>query len=188
MFTGLRSYRQPIGGRGDPRRDSDAASDSETSCSSSSTPRNFHNNANVLDSENDDRNEPLADANDIYDFDFENNNNWRWPSGTEIRNNINNLPDASPSKTSWQALIDHEKFNKKNANIHWKPFRNILCFFLWIGRHDPSIRWTRKQLQWILDVLRSVKDAGFITNDLWIPTDASTIEKWDNWFPMPPIC
>jgi hypothetical protein len=61
-------------------------------------------------------------------------------------------------------------------------------FFLWINRHDLCIRCTRKQLQWILDVLRCVKDYGFITNDLWIPSDASTVDKWYNWFPMPPIC
>jgi hypothetical protein len=101
MFICLRSYRQLIGGRCDPRRESHHSSDSETGCSSSSIPINFHSNANFLDSENEDRNETLAAASDIYDFDFENNNNhnnknWCCPSGTEIRNNINSLPDASP--------------------------------------------------------------------------------------------
>ena len=121
---------------------------------------------------------PLApQQNDISD--------WKWPDQAELKQRYERLEPSSPSYLAWSRLVNHDVYNK-NAELEWYPFQNELCFMLWLGRSDPSLGMTRNMLTWIINLLLTLKMNNHIDNDYFIPTHATTVEKWWRFIPQPP--
>ena len=59
---------------------------------------------------------------------------------------------------------------------------------LWLGISDPNLGMTRTMLEWIINLLLTLQDHQYIKNSLWIPSDPTTITKYDRFFPDPPVC
>ena len=117
--------------------------------------------------------------------DNQNNSQWQWPDQEQLRVQLNNLSPNDPSRLAWENLIDHENVNK-NASNEWYPGRNIVDYLLFVGKNDPNWGMTRKMLQWIVDLLLTLQVEGYLDEDLKIPTNATTIEKWWIYIPKPP--
>ena len=100
---------------------------------------------------------------------------------------IKNLPTNDPSRKSYEALLEHECW-PKHVDPRFQPFDNIACFMCWLGIGDDSLKMSRNLLTWVLNLLLTLQDHGYISQSLWIPTDATTITQYDRYFPDPPVC
>ena len=164
----VRRARQPVGGRGDPRGVIGGDLLSHTS---------DHSDVEIEDASlhhHDNNSEHSAPQ------------QWNGPTPDEMHQFMSVLDSSDINYKSYAALQNHEEWNNKYANLHWRPFRNCACFILWLGWNDAALSLSRIQLQWILFLLLTLRDQGIIPRDYWIPTDASTIGKWRRWFPKPP--
>ena len=153
---------------------------------------------NVLNSHNNNQNNILIDSNsdndsdndDINSNDSDNNDNEAdvriWPPTAQVTALLDTLPDNDPNKIAWQTLIDHNKWNSK-ADPDWYPFRNELHFLLFLARFDPNLGITRQIIQIFLDILQTLQKNGHITDTYNIPKHATTVEKWWQFIPKPPI-
>ena len=170
--------RQPVGGRQDSSRNC-MLSDSSSSDSDS----NGNEDASVhSDGWMEDASLPDQDVHS-----HEEQQTWHGPSPADLHSFMSVLNPSDPNYASYAALQQHEQWNNKYENLHWRPFRNALCFMLWLGWNDPALSLSRNQLQWILFVLLTLRKQGIIADNYWIPTNASTISKWSRWFPTPPL-
>ena len=105
-----------------------------------------------------------------------------------LRQLCDNLPNNNPIKQSYQTLLNHDQWPKKYVNHDFAPFRNLICFMLYIGWEDKSLGMTKKMLNWILNLLLTLQVDNIIQANYFIPKDASTILKYKRWFPDPPVC
>lgn len=129
------------------------------------------------DSNNDNDNESICS---------DDSNEWNYPPPQTVYDTINNLPETDPNKVAWLSLLQHESTNSK-ASPDWYPWRNELCVLLFLCRFDATYGITRNIIQCFLNILLTLKERGHINNEYFIPTDASTIEKWWDFIPKPPI-
>ena len=98
------------------------------------------------------------------------------------------LPTNNPIKKSYQQLLKHNNWPSRFVNPHFAPFRNVACFMLYVGWEDKSLGMTTKMLDWILNLLLTLKSYNIIDEDFFVPRDRSTILKYKRWFPNPPVC
>ena len=114
----------------------------------------------------------------------------KWPSGATVKNHINNLPNNhinNLTKQAWEALLKKNKHPHAYSN-DWFPFINGLCTFLFVGRYDPKIGLTRAVVDFIIVIFKSLKQAGIIANDYYVPASGALIEEyWEN-LPQVPLC
>ena len=117
-------------------------------------------------------------------IDHDNDN---WPNTTQILNLINELPDNDPNKIAWDSLINNQE-ESKNANINdWYPFRNELCFLLFVGRFDPDRAITRQTMTYFCSILRTLQQNGHLNEDYFVPKNGNLIETWWKYLPTPPM-
>lgn len=119
------------------------------------------------------------------DFKQEREPPFDYPNPNQLRNLIDGLPPHDPSKIAWEKLLSHEKENSL-AEPDWYPFRNELCLLLWLGRYNPSLNITRSILQYFLKLLRTLQVNGHLNDEYFVPSNATTIEKWWDFIPKPP--
>ena len=106
-----------------------------------------------------------------------------------IFNEINKLEPNDPTRRSYEPVLLHDIWpDPKDYDVRWQPFRNIIEFMLWLGINDPQIGMTRKMLEWIINLLLTLQDHCVISDKIFIPTSATTIPKWNRYFPQPPVC
>ena len=190
-----RSYRQPRGGRGDNGNNMNLLESSTDSESSDFD--DYHSNIQQLrenisinlmgnNNNSDDNKHNSDDTNNASQYD----NNHNYPGReamTQIMNSFANRQSIDPCFRSWQALYKHKEFNK-HCKSKWKPFRNELEYILWLGRNNSSLGLTRAQIQFILDLVKTLQNNGHLSGDYKIPKSATTIEKYNRWFPKVPFC
>ena len=90
-------------------------------------------------------------------------------------------------RKSYEALFNHNEWPQK-VDPNWRPFKNLVCFFLYLGLNDPELGMTRRMLRWIINLLLTMKLHRIINDKYWIPSDDSTVAKWDRYFVKPPVC
>ena len=159
----VRSWKQPKG-RGDPDRHISQHNDNQDNISQ-------HN----------DNQDNISQHSDNQD---------NIPNAQLIRNALQGMSKLNPIRRSYQSLLNCKFWpNARDLDEDWKPFRNCACYLLWLGRNDPQLGLTSNVLQWIINLLLTLKAEGvFKYDDYWIPRDSSTIDKWMRYFPEVPIC
>ena len=110
---------------------------------------------------------------------------WQCPQVADIEHVIHGL-DECEEKQAYQTLLDHNTTNRE-ASSDWFPFTNELAFFLFIGRYDPDLAITRSITDYFLMILHTMQQNGVIAADYFIPKSASTVEKWWQYIPQPPL-
>ena len=173
-----RSRKQPFG-KGDSNVPH-VSNNNDNSNNSTSDNHSEHNN------DNDNSSNSTSDSHSEHNNDNDN----EMPDVDVITEAISQLDVNNPIRRSYESLFKHFIWPKpKDYDEDWKPFRNCLCYMLWLGLNDPNLSMTRNTLQWILNLLMTLKSEGVFKDDnYWIPTDASTITKYKRYFPNPPLC
>ena len=177
------NWRQPQG-RGDPRRSITIGNVTSNNCNSSST---NNSNTNTTNSNSNENNTNTNNSNSS-STNNTNSNEWHWQAILEA---IAAMDANDPSRRSYESLLLHNVWpNTKSSHYNelWKPFRNLICFMLWLGLNDPQLGMTRQMLTWIINLLVTLQDHGLLDANVWIPTNSSTITKYTRYFPEPPIC
>lgn len=113
------------------------------------------------------------------------NNQWRFPTTQQIREEINNLPQQDPCRLAWESLLTSAIANDKDTP-EWSPFNNGLCFMLFLLRYHPTLAVTRETMDNFLLILLTLQQQGIIDDEYYIPKCATTIEKWWCFIPKPP--
>lgn len=193
-----RPARQPIGGRGDRQRHSrhhkqvansrDKNRRNQRARSqpppSRDNPSNSHQASRSMNSNSNNANNKSYNRNQIPLF---LRDQWNYPSSRNVYHDLRQYQGNDICKKSYESLLLHDNW-PEDVEPNWQPFANVLCFMLWLGYNDSNLNMTRIMLQWIINLLLTLQFYNVIKHDIWIPTDASTIGKWNRWFPDPPIC
>lgn len=158
-----RSWKQPVGGSGDGRGSTSPHNQQPRGHRPHSKPTQPQDHANNPDPPQ----QSLAD---------------------KLHQLCDQLPSNDPIKKSYQQLLNHEEWPKNFINPHWEPFRNLVCFLLYIGWEDKSLGMSVKMLDWIINLLLTLQQENIIDDEYFIPRDHSTILKYKRWFPDPPVC
>ena len=177
-----RHWRQPRG-RGHPdRRCRSASPSSSISFESSVEPASNYSTDNDTASNYSTDNDTMADINNCIEF---TNQDIDWDF---FRNEIFKLPGEHPSRKAYSPLLKHEVWPEpKNLDPRWQPLGNLLHWFLFLGWFSAKYGFTREQIQWILNMLLTLQHYGYIDDQLWIPSDPTTIAKWKRYFVSPPL-
>lgn len=110
---------------------------------------------------------------------------WQNPTSQQIREAISNLSPNDHCRQAWEALLQ-SAINNNDASDEWYPFINCLCFMLFLLRYHPTLAVSRETMDIFLIILLTLQTQGIIHQNYWIPTCATTIEKWWSYFPTPP--
>ena len=172
-----RPWRQPVGGRGDPRGQ--------------------YANQHRQQQQGNNGNHPGPQVPPAQQQQQGNNNNNNGKPARqqqpldlshEIRRICHQLSENDPTRKSYECLLLHDEWPCRFVNEDWKPFRNLLCFMLYIGWEDKALGMTTQMLDWILNLMLTMQSYNYIDKEFFIPKDHSTILKYKRWFPDPPIC
>ena len=107
-----------------------------------------------------------------------------WPTVDQIIQEIQDLPDDDEIKLGWQVLLN-QKCEIPGSCDDFCPFPNELYSLLFLGRYNKNLGITRNIINWVIKIFKTLKNAGWMTNNYKIPSDGTEIENL--WFHLPEL-
>ena len=91
---------------------------------------------------------------------------------------------------SWHALVQkniHSNTAIERKRGPWRPFKNGAEFGLFILYYSLKFHFSELQIQGVIELLLMLRQAGYLSDDYYIPKNSKTVGQLKRYFPIAPL-